>query len=169
MVRECHAAGRTRRPVIATFFVGQWEYRAAMTRFDSAAEAQALALSNGIQDCIARLQTLRTLFESSNDEVSRSEFEVFAKRLFEGRTKVVRAGWMPRVKARERHEFENAARADGVPNFRIKPFSGDHGLASGDNAEYLPVFFSTMRRTYRGSRRCSARATTTASRCSPPG
>ncbi|MGP8121366.1 MAG: putative bifunctional diguanylate cyclase/phosphodiesterase [Xanthobacteraceae bacterium] len=134
--------------LIAAYAVARWEHRIAQVEFESAASAEATSMSHGIQDYIGRLETLRTLFESANEDITRSEFEVFSKRLFEDHRGVARIGWIPRVRGRERAEFEAAAMADGLPSFMFKAY--DLQMTRGrapDADEYLPIFYSTEPKT----------------------
>ena len=78
--------------------------------------------------------TLRTLFESANEEITRSEFEVFSGRLFEHHPGMLRVGWLPKIYRKERAEFEAAAVSDGVSGYRIKSFAGRNGLAGAAGA-----------------------------------
>ncbi|WP_316313279.1 CHASE domain-containing protein, partial [Clavibacter michiganensis] len=120
----------------------------AQLAFDAAASAETQAMSNGIRDYIGRLETLRTLFESANEDITRGEFEVFSKRLFENRRGVVRIHWIARVRGRERAEFEAAAAADGIPNYSIRSYDQrlDHRPAP-DSDEYFPIYYSTEPKT----------------------
>src|SRR5262249_12072800 len=127
------------------YAVGQWEERVARVEFEGVAETQVIVMQNGISEYISRLVALRTLFESANEEITRSEFETFSGRLFERHPGILRVAWMPRINRKERAEYEAAAVADGVSGYRVKALSG--AAASITTApkrdESLPVFFST--------------------------
>lgn len=125
--------------------VMQWEQRVIRVEFDSAAAGNAGSLTHGIDEYIRRLETLRTLFEAS-EEVTRSEFDVFSRRLFSGHGGLLRVAWMPRVRPHERREVEEAARADGVPNFRIRSMAPP-GEDEDAGRDLYPVYFSTEPRT----------------------
>src|SRR5512139_1673971 len=58
--------------------VARWEARVTRAEFEGAAETQAIVMQNGMNEYISRLMALRTLFESANEEVTRSEFETFS-------------------------------------------------------------------------------------------
>ncbi|MDR3468280.1 MAG: EAL domain-containing protein [Xanthobacteraceae bacterium] len=134
--------------LLAAYAVARWEHRIAQVEFEAAATAETLAMSHGIRDYISRLETLRTLFESANEDITRGEFEIFSKRLFENHHGVVRIHWIPRVRGRERLEFEAAAAADGIPNFSIKAYDDQQTRARApDSDEYLPIFYSTDPKT----------------------
>ncbi|MBV9980861.1 EAL domain-containing protein [Bradyrhizobium sp.] len=133
----------------AGYAVGQWENRVTRVEFESVAETQAIVMQNGINEYISRLVALRTLFESANEEITRSEFETFSGRLFERHPGILRVAWMPRINRKERAEYEAAAIADGVSGYRIKALNAaDRSITTAPQKdEYLPVFFSTEPKT----------------------
>ena len=67
----------------AAYAVGRWEQRVTWIEFEGVAATQLIEMQNGINEYLSRLVTLRTLFESANEDITRSEFEVFGGRLFE--------------------------------------------------------------------------------------
>jgi len=125
--------------------VGQWENRLARTEFEGLAENQAITIQNGINEYVGRLITLRTLFESANEDITRSEYGSFSQRLFQGHPGLLRVAWLPRINHRERSEYEAAAAADGVSGYQIKTFAD--GAAAPLAEEYFPVYFSTEPKT----------------------
>jgi diguanylate cyclase (GGDEF)-like protein len=132
----------------AAYAVAQWEERVTRAEFGGAAETEAIVMQNGLNEYISRLVALRTLFESANEEITRSEFETFSGRLFEGHPGVLRVAWMPRVNRKERAEYEAAAIADGVSGYRIKSLGADGSIATSPELdEYFPVLFSTEPKT----------------------
>ena len=133
----------------AVYAVGQWENRVTRVEFESVAETQVIVMQNGINEYISRLVALRTLFESANEEITRSEFETFSGRLFERHPGILRVAWMPRINRKERAEYEAAAIADGLSGYRIKALNAADGsiTTAPQKNEYLPVFFSTEPKT----------------------
>ncbi|WP_035687038.1 EAL domain-containing protein [Bradyrhizobium sp. Cp5.3] len=131
--------------------VSRWEDRVNKVEFDSAAETESIVMQNGMNEYISRLLALRTLFESANEEITRSEFETFSGRLFERHPGMLRIAWLPRVDRKERAEYEAAAVSDGVSGYRIKSLQGqghDQGFATAPQSdEYFPVFYSTQPKT----------------------
>jgi diguanylate cyclase (GGDEF)-like protein len=127
------------------FAVGQWENRLARTEFEGLAENQAITIQNGINEYVGRLMTLRTLFESANEDITRSEYETFSQRLFQGHPGLLRVAWVPRISNHERPEYEAAAIADGVSGYQIKTFTD--GVAAPLADEYFPIYFSTEPKT----------------------
>ncbi|MBR0846269.1 EAL domain-containing protein [Bradyrhizobium diazoefficiens] len=127
--------------------VARWEDRVNRAEFASAAETESLVMQNGMNEYISLLVALRTLFESTNAEITRSEFETFSFRLFERHPGVLRVAWLPRVGREQRAEYEEAGAANGVPGYRIKSFQGDGLGIAPESDEYFPVFYSTLPKT----------------------
>ncbi len=134
--------------LIAAYAVGRWEQRVNSAEFEGVAATELIVLQNGINEYLSRLVALRTLFESANEEVTRSEFEVFSARLFENHPGLLRVGWLPKINRKERADYEAAAVDDGVVGYRIKSFTADGSLSPApQSSEYFPVFFSTEPKT----------------------
>jgi diguanylate cyclase (GGDEF)-like protein len=130
------------------YAVSQWEERVTRVEFEGVAETQSIIMQNGMNEYISRLVALRTLFESANEEITRSEFETFAGRLFERHPGILRVAWVPRVNRRERAEYEAAAVTDGISGYRIKSLHADGSITTAPQSdEYYPVFFSTEPKT----------------------
>ena len=128
--------------------VGQWEERVTKVEFEGVAETQAIIMQNGMNEYVSRLAALRTLFESANEEITRSEFETFSGRLFEQHPGILRISWIPRINRKERAEYEAAAVGDGISGYRIKSLLADGGVATAPQGdEYFPIFFSTEPKT----------------------
>jgi diguanylate cyclase (GGDEF)-like protein len=134
--------------LIASCAVGRWEQRVTKAEFEGVAATELIVLQNGINEYLNRLVTLRTLFESANEEVTRSEFEVFSARLFERQPGVLRVGWLPKINRKERADHEAAAVNDGVAGYRIKSLASEGGIVPApESNQYFPVFFSTEAKT----------------------
>src|SRR5579863_816057 len=133
--------------VAAAYAVGRWERRVTWTEFEGVAATQLIEMQNGVNEYLGRMVTLRTLFESANEEVTRSEFEVFGGRLFENHPGVLRVNWLPKVYRRERAEFEAAAINDGIPAYHFKSLSGGAISVATENDFYFPILFSTEPKT----------------------
>ncbi|WP_247989071.1 EAL domain-containing protein [Bradyrhizobium sp. 186] len=127
--------------------VARWEDRVNRIEFENAAETQSLIMQNGMNEYISRLVALRTLFESANEEITRSEFETFSARLFERHPGMLRVAWLPRVNRKERAQYEAAAIADGVSSYRIKSLQGEGFATAPQSDEYFPIFYSTQPKT----------------------
>jgi diguanylate cyclase (GGDEF)-like protein len=134
--------------LIAACAVGRWEQRVTKVEFEGVAATELIVMQNGINEYLSRLVTLRALFESANEEVTRSDFEVFGGRLFENHPGILRVGWLPRVNRKERVDYEAAAVNDGIAGYQIKSLAADGGLLPAPQSdEYFPVFFSTEAKT----------------------
>jgi diguanylate cyclase (GGDEF)-like protein len=132
----------------SAYAVAQWEQRVTKVEFDAVADTQAIVMQNGMNEYISRLVALRTLFESANEEITRSEFEAFSGRLFERHPGILRVAWIPRVNRKERAEYEAAAIADGVSGYHIKSLHADGRIVMAPQGdEYFPVFYSTEPKT----------------------
>ena len=88
----------------AAYAVGRWEQRVTRVEFEGVAATELIEMQNGVNEYLSRLVTLRTLFESANEVVTRSVFEVFGGRLFENHPGILRVGWVPKVNRKERAE-----------------------------------------------------------------
>jgi diguanylate cyclase (GGDEF)-like protein len=132
--------------VVAAYAVGRWERRVIWTEFEGVAATQLIEMQNGVNEYLGRMVTLRTLFESANEEVTRSEFEVFGGRLFENHPGVLRVNWLPKIYRRERAEFEAAAINDGIPAYHIKSLADGVVSTAPDSEFYFPIYFSTERK-----------------------
>src|ERR1700692_726549 len=97
--------------------VSQWEDRVGIQEFRSVAENQSGILQNGINQYLSRLVALRALFESSRDEVSRRQFEIFAEGILRDQTAIQSVSWVPRVSHLERAARERAAIDAGIPAY----------------------------------------------------
>src|SRR3984893_7686705 len=130
----------------AGLLVSQWEDRVGIREFHSVAENQSGILQNGINQYLSRLVALRALFESSHDEVSRRQFEIFAESILRDQTAIQSVSWVPRVSHAERAAPESAAIDDGIPRYQIKTVGlGPEGslAPSPEQEEYFPIFYST--------------------------
>jgi len=134
--------------LIAAIAVGRWEQRITRVEFEGVAATELIVLQNGINEYLSRLVALRTLFESANEEITRSEFEVFTGRLLENHPGLLRVAWLPKIFGKERAEFESAAVNDGVVGYRIRYFTADGSVVPAPSgSQYFPVYFSTEPKT----------------------
>ncbi len=130
---------------VAAGVVGRWENSTSKVEFDGVAKNQTIILQSGINEYLARLLALRTLFETFNAQITRSEFDVFNTRLFEEHPGILRVNWVPRVTREERVGFEKAAVLDGVAGYQIKAVASDGALVSApERDEYFPILYSTV-------------------------
>src|ERR1700749_5000547 len=128
---------------IAAYAGARWERRVTWTEVEAVAATQLIEMQNGINEYLGRLVTLRALFESANDDVTRSEFEVFGSRLFENHPGVLRVNWLPKVYRKERAEFEQGAINDGIPAYHFKSLADGVVSVAPENEFYFPIYFLT--------------------------
>jgi diguanylate cyclase (GGDEF)-like protein len=134
--------------LIAACAVGRWEQRVSRAEFEGVAATELIVLQNGINEYLSRLGALRTLFESANEEITRSEFEVFSGRLFEDHPGILRVSWLPKIYRKERADYEAAAVNDGVVGYQIKAFAAAGVVSPAPPSNrYFPVYFSTEPKT----------------------
>jgi diguanylate cyclase (GGDEF)-like protein len=124
--------------------VSRWQRSNNKVEFEGVAKNQTIILQSGVNEYLARLLALRTLFDSLNDQITRREFEVFNNQLFEEHPGILRVNWVPRVRREERAEFERSAIIDGVVGYQIKAVAPDGTLAPApERDEYFPILYST--------------------------
>src|SRR5882757_6261020 len=134
--------------LVAAVAVGRWESSVSHAKFAGAAQVQAIVLQNGVNEYLNRLVALKTLFESTNRNVTRNEFEVFINRLFEDRPGLFRVNWLPRVTRNERAQYEKAAIDDGIVGYHFRSLAADgKTITAPESDEYYPVYYSTEPKT----------------------
>jgi hypothetical protein len=74
--------------LVATYAVGRWEQHVTRVEFEGVASTELIEMQNGVNEYLSRLVTLRTLFESANEDVTRP-----------------RCGWQPFAGARAQFLF----------------------------------------------------------------
>jgi CHASE1-domain containing sensor protein len=134
---------------VATWHVmSEEEARAAVHEFEGRAENQAIVLRNGIGNYWDELYALQGLFDSSNEAVTREEFETFSKSLLKRHAGILNLSWAPRVSHDERVAHELAGARDGLPDYHIRALgpNGTLPVAPEEN-EYFPKFYSTDAKT----------------------
>jgi diguanylate cyclase len=134
--------------ITAGFMVSQWEDRHAIQEFNSVAENHYMVLQNGLNEYLNKLLTLRALFDSSDDHISRNEFEAFVRPHLQYSSPIQTLSWVPRVRRDERTAYEQAAVRDGFEGFRFKERAADDRIiTTGEHDEYYPIYYSTVPKT----------------------
>jgi diguanylate cyclase (GGDEF)-like protein len=125
------------------------ENRILAEEFSGRANNQAVVLQSGLDDYWDKIRALRSLFDSSDDAVTRQEFESFSNSLLQSRAQaILNVAWVPRVKRGERVAHELAAARDGLLDYHIRANVPGGGLpVSPQRDEYFPKFYSTEPRT----------------------
>ena len=117
----------------------------AELQFQVLAENHFMVIQNGLNEYVNRLRAMRALFDSTEDRVTRREFETFARPLLLENSAIVTLSWVPRVLQSERAEHERAGSAEGIAGYRIKAMEEDGRLVlSSAQSEYYPIFYATV-------------------------
>jgi diguanylate cyclase (GGDEF)-like protein len=128
--------------------VSLWEDRNASVQFDAVAKNHYMVLQNGLTEYLNKLLSLRALFDSSDDGISRRAFEGFARPHLQSSSAIQTLSWVPRVRHDERAAYEAAAARDGIEGYQFKAKTADDGMApSNEQDEYYPIFYSTVPKT----------------------
>jgi diguanylate cyclase len=136
--------------VTAAFMVSLSEDRHAKSAFNSIAENYSMVLQNGVNEYLTKLVALRSLFDSSEDHVTRGEFEAFARPVLQSNSAIQTLSWVPRVLRSERADHELAAAQEGLSGYEIKVFApGGSSAASPEADEYFPIFYATVPKSSR--------------------
>lgn len=131
--------------VAAWILVARWEDRHAALAFDVVAENHFMVLQNGLTEYLGKLRALHALFDSSDDGVTRNEFEAFARPVLQSSSALRTLSWAPRVLRDERSAHEAEGVRDGIANYHIKSRTPGGGVSrSAEYEEYFPVFFATV-------------------------
>jgi diguanylate cyclase (GGDEF)-like protein len=120
--------------------------RTFASEFSGQANNQAIIFQSGIDNYWDKLYAVRALFNSSNQAVTREQFEKFANALLD--PAILNIAWVPRVRRDERVAHELAAARDGLPDYRIRAIAPDGSLSvSPGQDEYFPKSYSTEAKT----------------------
>ena len=118
-------------------------------QFHVLAENHFMVLQNGLNEYVNRLEAVRALFDSSDDRVSRGEFEAFTRPLLRENGGIVTLSWVPRVFNSARAAHEREGELDGIPDYHIKDMVRGAGpmTPSPERREYFPIFYATVPKT----------------------
>ena len=114
--------------------------------FDAEFGRQALNRAYAVQRTIAtNLQVIESVaaFYTASNDVTRDEFHGFTRPLLDHDSAIQAIEWAPRVPRSQRAQYEEAARRDGLPGFRITEKAGDGAMVeAADRDEYFPVYLA---------------------------
>ena len=126
--------------VILFVYVSSWESKQLQLEFEQRASTVARNAQINIKRYIDALYSIQS-FYASTDHVERSEFRTFVERLHTRNDGIQALEWIPRVSQLEREEYEEAARREGHPTFRITEKVAGEMRSAGRREEYYPVYF----------------------------
>ncbi len=114
-----------------------------MLEFSARADGHRLMLQGGIDSYMTGIVALRALFKS-DENVSRSEFQIFSEELLRGQSAILAVSWIPRVVYAERAAHELVAARSGLTGYRIKA-ENEYGelVPAAERSEYFPVLYSS--------------------------
>jgi diguanylate cyclase len=129
---------------IAMFLaVAHWDQRLAQMHLAEAAGKHLLTINTDLAGAGDVMDTLRARFDSVEHPVTRREYQAFAKSMRQRLDGLRDTAWAPRVRRDERDAFEQAARADGFPDFQIWERDAEgRRVRAGERDEYFPVFYA---------------------------
>jgi diguanylate cyclase (GGDEF)-like protein len=119
--------------------------RNAKFQFEVIAENHFMVLQNGLTEYVNRLRAVRALFDSTDNPVTRGEFEKFTHPLLLESAAIATLSWVPRVLNSERRDYERAAALQGLAGYHIKAIDADGKMTpSPERSEYYPIFYATL-------------------------
>jgi PAS domain S-box-containing protein len=111
------------------------------SEFEQISQDHISVLKNILAVDLLQMKSLQAFFETSSG-VSHKEFSSYATSLVKDRPSIQALEWAPRVSDSERAKYEQAAKRDNLPNFKIAECNrhGDMVPASSRD-EYYPVYY----------------------------
>lgn len=92
--------------------------REAEGEFHALAAERLLVLGKALDRHLGTLQSIKAFYAASND-VERDGFHVFVEQVNSQFSGIQALEWIPRIPQAERAAYEQRARAEGHPDFRI--------------------------------------------------
>ena len=138
--RVCMGIGLCTSLIIARRIYVQEESR-IHAAFVHEIDAYAAAIDAQGHYDIAMLHSLKALFDAS-ELVTRAEFNTFARSQLERYPSLTAVGWIPRVPAEARNEFERRVQEEGLPQFHItERHEQGQMIRAGARDDYYPIAF----------------------------
>lgn len=125
----------------AYYLVRTWEQNVIDSEFERRANNHAAVLQTTIDQHIELLESLAGLYDAS-DHVDRSEFRRFVDPILARNPEVQGYGWNPLIRDGERRAFKEAARQEGLSDFRITEIDETgKKIPAGRRDEYVAVYY----------------------------
>ncbi|MEO6027816.1 MAG: CHASE domain-containing protein [Candidatus Binatia bacterium] len=122
-------------------YASRWEHSRLQADFNRRTELVAHEVQKKVEAAREMLHSIQGLFESS-DEVTRSEFRVFATRLLALDVSIQALSWIRRLDDPARPTFEAQLRRDGFAPHGMQQLDPATGLVpAGTRSEYFAVEF----------------------------
>jgi PAS domain S-box-containing protein len=136
--------------VIFFIYTNAWEQDRVKLEFKRRTDQLVQQLQENLDNYILVLYSVENLYASSIS-INRQQFKTFVSHWFSRHPGIRAVSWSPRILDSERANYEQAAREDGLSNFRITEQSPQGELVrAARRAEYFPVYYSE---SVRGNRR----------------
>ena len=129
--------------LVVIFFVmtNAWEKDRVRLEFERRTDQIALQLQENFENYIDVLYSVEDIYASSVP-FTRQQFKTFVSRWFSRHPGIRAIAWNPRVLDAERITYEQAARRDGLSNFRITEQNPQgQTVPAARRAEYIPVYY----------------------------
>ncbi|HYA66511.1 MAG TPA: CHASE domain-containing protein, partial [Burkholderiaceae bacterium] len=127
---------------VATFGVlRQYEEHRAEVDFRASAVQRLDLLQANIELAISELTALGAYYDASSN-IDRATFHRLAQSILKVGSPIRALEWIPRVSEAQRLRYEQAARADGYPDFAFTQRTSEGKMVVADvRAQYYPVYF----------------------------
>ena len=134
--------------VTAAGVIVQRDNNDADRQFHVLAENHFMVLQNGLNEYVNRLHAVRALFDSSEEPVTRNEFEAFTRPILADNSAIATLSWVPRLLNSERAEQERSAVLQGLAGYSIKAMNANGKMVpSPEHSEYYPIYYATLPKT----------------------
>jgi len=127
--------------LLAFFLLQKMETERDLADFKINTEQHADLVRHRLLGTIETVKSIAALYAAS-EQVNRKEFAKFIDIEMQGMVGIQAIEWIPRVKARQREEFETLARNEGLVDFRFTEKNSQGEIVTAARRDsYFPVYF----------------------------
>ncbi|HIK29297.1 MAG: CHASE domain-containing protein [Oscillatoriaceae bacterium SKW80] len=127
--------------VLAFALVWRWENQRRDYEFNRYADSVANSLQQRFNDNLEVIPNINDFFIASG-KIERAEFRQFVQRPLLKNPNIQYLAWVPVVRVHQRIAYEEAARADKLPNFQISELDASGKIVKArDRPEYWPIYY----------------------------
>ena len=130
--------------LVLFFQARQWELDRVQLEFEQDASSLTHAVVHQIENSFEAVHALSSFYAGSV-EVNREKFHTFTKNLLDHNPDIQALSWNPKVSREERVRYEQAAVADGYPDFKILEKNKRGGWSPRLNVRHIPLFILLSR------------------------
>ena len=117
------------------------EFNKEQLLFEKQSKQFAYSLDIELQSYITAFHATKGLFKAS-EKVERKEFHKFAKAILARNYGIKALEWAPRIPNAQRTAYEENARQEGYPDFKITELNLEcQAIPAGQRYEYFPVYY----------------------------